>query len=203
MMECSNSKTTLRVRVASATLESLKNRARRRADSLSDYVHKIFHYLIYERSLVNDSWSGTVQTDEQVYFEISITVPTKQRLLDWSQNHRTSIAAFSGSMIDLFISKFETDPRDFNLIHLISSTLDRKPLLSELDLENALSLYRPSLGKALPAGYLSRWLYSRLKSLVPEIEKQTERIPLSVDLLDEIVGKLGTDIDSAGEASRR
>src|SRR6185503_12105075 len=122
-MEAPRFPVTLRVQLTDAALRQLKARASIRGHALDLYADMIFHYSIHERSTTR--WNEeNLQATNFVYLLVEIPLATKLKLSDWSQRQQVPLAAFTGLLIDAFLRDFEKDPRDFSMIHYVSSQLD-------------------------------------------------------------------------------
>jgi hypothetical protein len=104
------------------------------------------------------------------------------RLSRWNEKQPTTLAAFTGALINDFLHDFEKDPRDLAMIHYVSSILDQKSVLSEEELRIAVSRCEHALAARYPPGHLAKWYYSRLKPLVGRIEKEGKLVELTVEI---------------------
>ncbi len=166
------------------SLAILKERARSNGHDVGRYVEMIFHYALLERRLPKAS---TVPGGEEaIYFAVEIAANVKQRVADWGAQRQHSVAGFSGQIVASFLEQFERDPRDFAMIHHLTTLLAQKPQLTDSDVREGIR--RCERIAELPAPYRSRWLFSRLRPLAPKLERDGAAVPLTLQIVEQLVG---------------
>ena len=176
----------LRIQLDDSTLKRLKHRAAQRDSDPGGYADMVFHYLMRE-TVPQAAVGNTAGQEPDIYFLVDIPVATKRRLTELSEHRQLNLAAYAGLLIGFYFRQFERDPRDFSLIHYLSSLLQEKAVLAETDLRIALSHLHVGSETTSPPEYLERWLFSRLKPLVNSIEKDGQTHTLTVHLVAELI----------------
>jgi hypothetical protein len=177
-------RTALHLQLSDACLKSLKERAAKQGSDLGEYADMIFHYLIRERVAASALAEGS---EAAVYFSVEIPAGTKCRLAELAERRQISLAVFSGMLVGHFMGQFEHDPRDFSMVHYLSTVLLHKTNLAEADLRIALGRLGAISEQALPPGYYQRWLFSRMRSLVSTIEKDGQVISFTAQNLEDLL----------------
>ena len=176
----------LRIQFDDSTLKRFKHRAAQRVSDPGVYADMVFHYLMRE-TVPPAAVGNTPGQEPEIYFLVDIPAATKRRLTELSEHRQVNLAAYTGLLIGFYFRQFERDPRDFSLIHYLSSLLQEKAVLAETDLRIALSHLHVGPETTSAPGYLERWLFSRLKPLVNSIEKDGQTRTLTVHLVTELI----------------
>lgn len=184
-MEESSDQVQLRVRMSHQRWMHLKERALRRQLGATHYADMLFRYMLHDRSLL-----GLVQPpdpeDEFIYFELTVPSATKVQLAVSSEQEKTSLATFSGAVLEIFIRRFEKDPRDLAMIHFLSRRLDACPVLSQRDLRQSIQLCELNTGVKLPPGYLAKWVHGRVVQLLRIVEIDGKPIEVTAELIAQL-----------------
>jgi hypothetical protein len=185
-MRSHEAKEDLRIRLRSESLLDFKSRALARKNALGEYADMIFRYLWLEKMVVRMMYP-TMEESEEVYIAVQVPPTTRRRLAEASEKQRVNLASLSGSMIRTFLEEHEHDPRDLSLVHYASLRVDEKGVIAESELKLAIGRCEQNPNLRLPAGYFARWLAGRLGSLIKEIDRAGERVPLTVSVMEDLL----------------
>lgn len=180
----------LRIRIPEAALQQLKSRAEQHGEAPAAYAEMVLHYVLHERSLVQDGLAESQAGNEaDVYFAIEISSAAKQRLGDWSARQQLNIAAFGGELIRLFLERVDRDPRELAMVHYLIARLDEAGKISEEELCHAIQLWeRRSLdARTAGGGHVARWLFSRLRPLLRHVERDGQPVELTLRLIEDLL----------------
>ena len=178
---------TIRVRLSNAAWTRVKERATYRHSSPGLYADMIFRYLLHENFRLPPFQPTSMDAEEEVYFELEIPPPTRERLARGSERLRASLASYSGQLLAAFLNRFERDPRDLAMVYYISSRLDNVTVLTVEEILTAIDHCESNPEVRLPQGYLNRWLHSRLRTLIANVRHGENTVPLTLDLLEDML----------------
>lgn len=178
----------LRVRLPASTWRLLTGRARTRRVSIGTYADMAWRYQWHERAPVQIPMGPPVEAErEPVYFELEIPRRTKERLADWSQSRQSSIAAFSGLVLEGFVDRYPQDPRDLVMIHYLVSKLEHAGVLTLNDLRQAVARCETNQAVRLPPGYLGKWLWQRIRSVSSTVNIAGSMVALTMEVVDGVL----------------
>lgn len=173
----------LRLELSHQVLRELKRRAAVRQLPLDAYVGMVVRYGIHERIFPPET-SPLLVMEEKIYLTAIISPDTKERLAGWSQKRKVNLAGFAGGMAERFLRTFERDPRDLAMIDFAALLAERGGVPSISELGAAIRLCEQLEGRAT-AGHFSRWLFSRLKPLIGQVEREGVITELSLQWIEE------------------
>jgi hypothetical protein len=178
----------LRIRLATPTWQQLKRRASQRSSAPGKYADMVFRYALHEQLRVASNVAA-VEAEERVYVEVEVPHPTREHLVHWSHRHQGNLATFSGSVLKAFFDRYEKDPRDLVMMHLLLSSLDRAAVLSEAELRQAIEHCQQNTSVRLPPGYFGKWLYGRIKPLLSSLHRDGSTVTLTPEVLEQLLAK--------------
>ena len=176
----------LRLPLAERDWGRLRSRANARRMPPAGYVDALLRYALHERLPVHPR-PGCSEALELVYADLEVPALTKDRLFERSASEHLSVGAYAGLIITAFLVRFPKDPRDLAMIHYLSTRLDHASVLSEKDIRRAVEQCERNEQVRLPPGFFTKWVFSRLRSLVRTVEREGAQVQLTVAVLEEIV----------------
>jgi hypothetical protein len=182
--------TTLHIRLTERSLRALKDRARLRRTSLTSYTATILRYLTLLDEPAHTFDANTLIAPQDLYVSTALPPLLRQRVVSRSENCPCSLANFAGLWIGNYLERFEQDPVDLNMMGHLGELLDRKPLLSEMDLEAVIRLAADSPIARMPASYQVGWYHARLRPLLPRIEWQGQPLSFTAEQIAAILTRL-------------
>jgi hypothetical protein len=189
-MELDSRCTVIRVRIAASHWHELKRRALTRSRTPAEYAQLIFAYPVHERSVVFRPRSMD-DPDEEIYVSVPVNHRIRAKLTAGSAEHQTSVAVYAGLLLCSFLQHYDTDPRDLRMMQFVADRLHETPILSELDLLQAIEHCEMNRRVRLPPGFFAKWLHGRLQPLIAAIDRAGESLDFTVDLVDEVLGRTG------------
>jgi hypothetical protein len=194
-MPAPNNHAVLKVRLPEPLWRQLKQRAAERRHGHDEYADIIFRYLLHDKTApppTSTSPGSSEGAEEEIYFDLQIAATTKQRLAEWSQRERLSLAGFGGGLLGWFLARHERDPRDLAMVHYLSVRLEQTTVLSHTDLVAAIERCEHNTSVRMPPGYFARWLYGRLQPRLAVVAQGNVNVSLTLKMVQEIVELVGT-----------
>lgn len=186
----SPAQTTLHIRLDEKSLRALKHRARLRRTSLTSYTATILRYLTLLDEPAHTVDATPLNNSQELYVATPLPPLLRQHLVARSVNCPCSLATFAGLWIGRYLERFEQDPGDFSMMCHLGELLERKPLLSENDLEAVIKLAADSPIARMPTAYQVGWYHARLRPLLSMIEWQGRTISFAPDQIATILTRL-------------
>jgi hypothetical protein len=186
----SDAQTTLHIRLDEQSLQALKHRARLRRTSLTSYAASILRYLTLLDEPNHTVHATQFNNTPELYVATPLPPLLRQRLVSQSVNCPCSLATFAGLWIGHYLERFEQDPGDLNMMCHLGELLERKPVLSEIDLEAIIQLAADSAIARMPTAYQVGWYHARLRPLLSMVEWQGRTISFAPEHVATILTRL-------------
>lgn len=186
----SHAQTTLHIRLDERSLQALKHRARLRRTSLTSYTGTILRYLTLLDEPTQAVDATPLSNTQELYVATPLPPLLRQRLVSRSVDCPCSLATFAGLWIARYLERFEQDPGDLNMMCHLGELLERKPLLSEIDLEAVIKLAADSAIARMPTPYQVGWYHARLRPLLSMVEWQGRTISFAPEHVATILTRL-------------
>lgn len=177
----------IRLRLPESELKVFKQRAALRASGPVEYGVMVLRYLSVDRRaiLLPEASSSTAGTP--VHFILPTTGPQRRLFEIWSGQCQWNIASFCGELVVQYMKKFPEDPRDFFLLQSLGEVFEKRGVVDLEDLRWSLERWREETRQPLSEAYLLRWLFTRLKPLLPQIQVKRVRCTLQMEHLEQVL----------------
>ena len=181
---------TLHIRLNERSLQTLKDRARSRQLPLSAYTAMILRYLALLDEPIDRILLATRPDPQELYVSASLPSLLRSRWSSRSERCPCSLATFAGICIGRFLERSVRDPGDLDMLCHLGELLDRKPLLSDTDLEAVIRRAIHTPVARMPAPYQVRWYHARLQPWLAVVEWQGQPLPFTTEQVTAILGRI-------------
>jgi hypothetical protein len=174
----------LHIRLRVESVAALKRRAAAARIDAADYVELVLWYAALDFITEEHLEAGsTGMDDEELFFSAPSSPALRARMAARSAEQARNLAAYTGSLVERFLGKFERDPGDLRMLARLSELLEQGRMLTDRELLDVLRLAEGTPVSRMPSAFQVRWLHQRLRPFLPRITWEGAPVELTVERL--------------------